>query len=271
MLIASIIKLSDDGPIFFKQTRIGLGGRPFQCFKFRTLSTKHEVTLDKPNMIWGGEFIRTHGLDELPELLNVIRGDMSLVGPRPDVLQLEDYEQWYKDRFKVLPGITGLWQVSGKNTCTFSEMVHLDIEYVQKRSILLDIRILFKTLSAVFLDPVIQQLRGMTTRTAAEDDASTTKETQDHFADALFGKTPPSFVVTAQDAFERDLPALLRRHEQKWVLYHFDRQVAVHRNYEKLLLICKQQGINADECLIFRIEHTPQADDVEVLTPANCF
>jgi lipopolysaccharide/colanic/teichoic acid biosynthesis glycosyltransferase len=100
-------------------------------------------------IIRGGAMLRKLGLDELPQLINVLKGEMSLVGPRPDVLPMESYQSWQRDRFHVLPGITGLWQVSGKNHTTFSQMIRLDIAYVRQRSPWLDLVILLKTIPAV--------------------------------------------------------------------------------------------------------------------------
>lgn len=101
-------------------------------------------------LILGGSFLRLASLDELPQLFNVLLGDMTIVGPRPDVLQWEDYEPWQHRRFEVVPGITGLWQVSGKNRLSFDEMIRLDIQYAEKRSFPLDVWILWKTLAVIF-------------------------------------------------------------------------------------------------------------------------
>jgi lipopolysaccharide/colanic/teichoic acid biosynthesis glycosyltransferase len=100
-------------------------------------------------IIPGGAVLRRFGIDELPQLFNVLRGEMSLVGPRPDVLPLGNYQEWQRRRFDVEPGITGLWQVSGKNLTTFTKMICLDITYVRQRSIGLDVSILLRTIVAV--------------------------------------------------------------------------------------------------------------------------
>jgi lipopolysaccharide/colanic/teichoic acid biosynthesis glycosyltransferase len=137
-------------------------------WKFRTIKTdaaptQHQIHVaglmasDAPlrkidgelAIIRGGAMLRKLGLDELPQLINVLKGEMSLVGPRPDVLPMESYQSWQRDRFHVLPGITGLWQVSGKNHTTFSQMIRLDIAYVRQRSPWLDLVILLKTIPAV--------------------------------------------------------------------------------------------------------------------------
>ena len=168
LLTSIFIKLMSRGPVLFKQTRYGLHGQPFRIYKFRTMtidgdSRRHEQyvrdlaktdgTLAKRDIssqiIPGGRLLRILGIDELPQLLNVLSGTMSLVGPRPDLLVLSDYEAWQRPRFDVVPGITGLWQVSGKNNTTFEEMVDLDIDYIESRSPLLDLKIICLTLPAL--------------------------------------------------------------------------------------------------------------------------
>lgn len=170
-IIACHIKLTSKGPVFFCQRRLGYGGKHFTILKFRTLkpedycvTSNHRayvadlIDSDKPaakpdiskRLIPGGRFLRDASLDELPQLFNVLMGDMSIVGPRPDVLEWEDYKPWQRCRFEVTPGITGLWQVSGKNRLTFDEMIRLDIRYAETRSLRLDLWILWKTLAVVF-------------------------------------------------------------------------------------------------------------------------
>ncbi len=171
ILIAAFIRITSGGPVFFTQVRLGEMGREFVIYKFRTLQICSRATDDhrqfvsnlsangnaigKPDLskrlIPGGNFLRKTSLDELPQLLNIIRGEMSLIGPRPDVLLWEDYQPWQLRRFEVLPGVTGLWQVSGKNRLTFNEMIDKDIEYVTKRSIGLDLRIAIKTVRMLLL------------------------------------------------------------------------------------------------------------------------
>jgi lipopolysaccharide/colanic/teichoic acid biosynthesis glycosyltransferase len=166
--IAVLIKCVSRGPVLFRQQRYGLDGEPFMLWKFRTMQTdeaasqhqRHVAGLmvsDSPlkkidgelSIIRGGAMLRKFGLDELPQLINVLKGEMSLVGPRPDVLPMERYQAWQKDRFNVLPGITGLWQVSGKNETTFSQMIRLDIVYIRQRSPWLDLVILLRTIPAL--------------------------------------------------------------------------------------------------------------------------
>jgi lipopolysaccharide/colanic/teichoic acid biosynthesis glycosyltransferase len=166
-VLALIIKIGSRGPIFFRQSRIGYGGREFMCFKFRTMKTNAETDSHRehtrhlirsrnpmqkldarkdPRLIPLGRVIRAGGLDELPQLLNVLRGEMSLVGPRPCLpYEYEMYEPWQRRRFEAVPGLTGLWQVSGKNRTTFDEMIRLDIDYAEHLSLWLDVKILAKT------------------------------------------------------------------------------------------------------------------------------
>jgi lipopolysaccharide/colanic/teichoic acid biosynthesis glycosyltransferase len=173
-VIAVLIKIVNPGPIFFKQERIGYKGRKFQFIKFRTMkvgcdSTEHRrhlaclinedgdteipmIKLDDcdANIIPTGRLLRKLYIDELPQLINVLRGDMSLVGPRPPIpYEVEEYVGWHNDRFNAVPGMTGLWQVSGKNKLTFKEMVRLDIQYSRQLSFLLDLKILIKTPFAI--------------------------------------------------------------------------------------------------------------------------
>jgi exopolysaccharide production protein ExoY len=171
-LIALWIKIVSPGPIFFMQERIGHLGRPFRCFKFRSMragadTSSHEKLLrdlihsDRPmtkmdesgdqRLIPLARVIRASGLDELPQLINVLRGEMSIVGPRPCTpYEYENYLPWQKQRFETLPGLTGLWQVSGKNKTTFTEMIHLDIYYSKNKSMFLDLKIMWKTFSVLF-------------------------------------------------------------------------------------------------------------------------
>ncbi|MBL8888604.1 MAG: sugar transferase [Planctomycetaceae bacterium] len=165
ILIAIYIRMVSRGPVFFTQPRLGLMGNEFTIYKFRTLKCSQTATedhkeyvanlsatdsvLEKPDlssrMIPGGKFLRQTSLDELPQLLNILQGSMSLVGPRPDVMDWRDYKPEQLRRFEVVPGVTGLWQVSGKNRLTFEQMIKKDVHYVDHRSLWLDLQILFKT------------------------------------------------------------------------------------------------------------------------------
>ncbi len=169
--IGLYIKCVSSGPALFRQRRFGLGGRPFEVWKFRTIEVsdapaQHRshvsdlMASDRPldkcdhrlEVIPGGALLRRLGIDELPQLMNVLKGEMSLVGPRPDVIPAHDYSAWQRRRFEVLPGITGLWQVSGKNRTTFATMMRLDAMYVRRRGFWLDVYILLRTIPAIALD-----------------------------------------------------------------------------------------------------------------------
>jgi exopolysaccharide biosynthesis polyprenyl glycosylphosphotransferase len=165
--IALAIRLSSRGPILYRSPRPGIGGQPFSCIKFRTMrdnADQMQADLeslneadgplfkirDDPRMTRVGRFLRQFSLDELPQLINVLRGEMSLVGPRP--LPLRDFERledWHKKRYLVLPGITGLWQVSGRSDLDFDDLVRLDFVYLERWSVFLDVTILLKTVPAV--------------------------------------------------------------------------------------------------------------------------
>jgi exopolysaccharide biosynthesis polyprenyl glycosylphosphotransferase len=165
--IALAVKLTSRGPVVYRSARPGMGGAPFDCLKFRTMRADAEHTQeelealnemsgalfkirDDPRMTSVGRFLRRFSLDELPQLVNVVRGDMSLVGPRP--LPLRDFaklEEWHKKRYLVLPGITGLWQVSGRADLDFDDLVRLDFLYLERWSVALDLVILLKTVPAV--------------------------------------------------------------------------------------------------------------------------
>jgi exopolysaccharide biosynthesis polyprenyl glycosylphosphotransferase len=167
LMIAIIIKLSSQGSILYEHERVGFRGRPFQFMKFRTMVSNADDLLktlkDKsdrkgpvfkmkndPRVTWIGAFLRRYSLDEIPQFLNVLRGEMSIAGPRPQVLwEASHYDEWAKKRLNVLPGITGLWQVSGRAELTYEEMIELDVFYIEHWSPGLDIKILLKTIPAV--------------------------------------------------------------------------------------------------------------------------
>lgn len=170
-VIALLVRLGDDGPVFYRQERIGRGGQPFNCLKFRTMAVDAEQRLqqllahdpqaaaawsldhklkDDPRITPIGAFLRRSSLDELPQLLNVLRGDMSLVGPRPIVAsEAARYGIHFRHYCAVRPGLTGLWQVSGRNDVSYRERVVMDVAYVRGRCIRLDMKILAATLPAV--------------------------------------------------------------------------------------------------------------------------
>lgn len=159
LLIVSIaIKLSSPGPVFFRQTRGGVDGKPFQLVKFRTMrgdrkpDPKEIVPLDHPEITKLGRFLRRSKIDELPQLFNVLKGDMSLVGPRPTLLdQVEAYDDFRRQRLLVRPGITGLAQVYGNSLVSWDERILYDIAYVRLCSFVLDMRILLRTPMVVIL------------------------------------------------------------------------------------------------------------------------
>jgi exopolysaccharide production protein ExoY len=169
--VALWVKIASPGPIFFRQERIGRRGNPFMIFKFRTMKVNvetksHERHLDQliqadcpmtkldasgdPRIIFGGRILRATGLDELPQIFNVLRREMSLVGPRPCTQhEFQRYKPWQQERVNAAPGLTGYWQVNGKNKTTFTEMIQMDIFYSRNLSLCLDIVILLKTVPAV--------------------------------------------------------------------------------------------------------------------------
>ncbi|WP_029508331.1 sugar transferase [Paucilactobacillus suebicus] len=164
LVVALCIKIDDPrGPIFYSQIRVGKSGRKFRMFKFRSMVTNADQLLkelEEKNEIDGamfklksdpritkvGRIIRKYSLDELPQLVNVVTGSMSLVGPRPPLVhEVEKYSDYDKQRLLVKPGCTGLWQVGGRNDVDFDEMVKLDLNYITHRSTFLDIKIMFET------------------------------------------------------------------------------------------------------------------------------
>jgi exopolysaccharide biosynthesis polyprenyl glycosylphosphotransferase len=166
-LIAIAIKLDSPGPVLFSQSRIGRNGVPFQCYKFRSMvegAANMRPELGEMNEASGplfkvrndprrtrvGRLIRRFSLDELPQIINVLRGEMSWVGPRPNLPEeVEQYQEWHKKRLTVSPGITGMWQVSGRSDLTFDEMVLLDIYYVENWNLAMDLGILLRSIPAI--------------------------------------------------------------------------------------------------------------------------
>jgi lipopolysaccharide/colanic/teichoic acid biosynthesis glycosyltransferase len=167
MLCALLIKLEDPrGPVFFIQQRTGKGGQRFAMFKFRTMVHNAEELKSKlahlnglqwpdfkipkdPRVTRVGRFLRKTSLDELPQLINVLKGQMSLVGPRPTSFSPDTYDLWQTERLDVLPGITGLWQLFGRGAMEFTDRVFLDILYIERRCLWLDLQILWRTLLVV--------------------------------------------------------------------------------------------------------------------------
>ena len=167
---AIAIKIDSNGPILFKQDRVGKDEQIFSMYKFRSMVVNAEELkkcLEKENEMSGpmfkikkdprvtrvGRFIRKTSIDELPQLINVLKGNMSLVGPRPSLpKEVEAFEPWMKERLTVLPGLTCIWQVSGRNNIPFKEWMELDIKYVRERSYFLDLKLIFKTIFVLFGD-----------------------------------------------------------------------------------------------------------------------
>lgn len=170
VLIMALIYLSSPGPVFFKQTRVGRWGKLFTMWKFRSMFLDADVRLKEimannemtggvifkmkndPRIIPIGRFIRKASIDELPQLWNVLKGDMSLVGPRPALpSEVNQYSLQDRQRLEAIPGITCIWQVSGRSNIPFPQQVQLDVQYIQSQSLLLDIELLLKTIPAVVL------------------------------------------------------------------------------------------------------------------------
>ena len=166
LLCAIAIKLDSPGPVFFFQERTGRGGRRFKMFKLRTMVRDAEKLkskyahlnqlsypdfkiADDPRITRVGRVLRKTSLDELPQIFNVLRGEMSLVGPRPTSFRADTYSLWHTARLETKPGITGLWQISGRNELDFDQRLRLDIAYIQSRTTMLDLQILLRTVGAV--------------------------------------------------------------------------------------------------------------------------
>jgi lipopolysaccharide/colanic/teichoic acid biosynthesis glycosyltransferase len=171
LLLMLVTRVASPGPVFYRQWRVGLGGKHFVIWKFRTMKVNSETQtheryfeelmsidcpmtkLDSrgdPRLTPFGGFLRASGLDELPQIFNVLRGEMSLVGPRPSLPnEFAKYEPWQRQRVTTLPGLTGFWQVNGKNKTTFNQMIAMDLFYARNLSILLDLKIMLKTGGAI--------------------------------------------------------------------------------------------------------------------------
>lgn len=173
LVVACLVYLVDPGPIFFAHRRMGKDGMTFPCLKFRSMVTDAEARLQHllasdpearaewardyklrcdPRITPIGNFLRKSSIDELPQLFNVLRGEMSIVGPRPIVEgEIERYGRYFSEYSRVKPGITGLWQVSGRNNVSYRRRVALDVSYARNKSVVLDLRILALTVPAVFM------------------------------------------------------------------------------------------------------------------------
>lgn len=170
VIVSILIKLESKGPIIFSQERVGINGERFNMYKFRSMvvnaeelkkKLQHQNEMsgpmfkikDDPRITKIGKFIRKTSIDELPQLLNVLNGDMSLVGPRPSLPdEVKEFESWMLERLEVKPGLTCYWQVMGRNQIGFEDWMKLDVKYVKERSVWLDIKLIFKTFFVLFGD-----------------------------------------------------------------------------------------------------------------------
>ena len=170
IIIAIIIKFTSKGPVFFSQKRVGRNGKEFDMYKFRSmvvnaeelkekLAAQNEMSgpmfkmKDDPRVTKVGKFIRKTSIDELPQLWNILKGDMSLVGPRPSLpKEVAQFEDWMYKRLEVKPGLTCYWQVSGRNNIDFEDWMKLDIRYVEEKNLWIDIKLIFKTVGVLFGD-----------------------------------------------------------------------------------------------------------------------
>lgn len=170
IIVSLLIKFESKGPIIFSQDRIGKDGKVFKMYKFRSMVVNAEELKEKlkeqnemsgpmfkmkedPRVTKIGKFIRKRSIDELPQLINILRGDMSLVGPRPSLpKEVEQFEGWMMERLEVKPGLTCYWQVSGRNNIDFEDWMKLDIKYVREKNTLTDIKLIFKTVFVLFGD-----------------------------------------------------------------------------------------------------------------------
>ena len=169
-IVACAVKVTSKGPIFFSQKRVGKNGELFEMYKFRSmvvnaeelkenLEDQNEMSgpmfkiKDDPRVTKVGKFIRKTSIDELPQLWNILKGDMSLVGPRPSLpKEVEQFDNWMFKRLSVRPGLTCYWQVSGRNNIDFEDWMKLDVKYVEERNIWIDIKLIFKTIFVLFGD-----------------------------------------------------------------------------------------------------------------------
>lgn len=169
-IVACAVKVTSKGPIFFSQKRVGKNGELFEMYKFRSmvvnaeelkenLEDQNEMSgpmfkiKDDPRVTKVGKFIRKTSIDELPQLWNILKGDMSLVGPRPSLpKEVEQFDNWMFKRLSVRPGLTCYWQVSGRNNIDFEDWMKLDVKYVEERNIWIDIKLIFKTIFVLFCD-----------------------------------------------------------------------------------------------------------------------
>jgi lipopolysaccharide/colanic/teichoic acid biosynthesis glycosyltransferase len=214
ILIAVFIKIMSPGPAFFRQQRVGYFGRRFMCLKFRTMKVNADTSVHQAHLkelmtgngptrklecsgdarlIRGGVLLRSLGVDELPQLINVLRGEMSLVGPRPCTpYEFELFSARHKRRCEAPPGLTGLWQVSGKNKTTFEEMMNLDLRYVERSSPWLDVKIILLTIPAILALVWEMKVLPRMARHRAARAAQTLKPAYAQEAEGRFAGTVPA-------------------------------------------------------------------------------
>lgn len=212
LFMVLLIRIGSRGPVLFRQERVGYQGRRFKCFKFRTMfvdadTTTHQGHLHQlmnsntpmqkmdskgdSRIVPFGLLLRSSGLDELPQLINVLRGEMSLVGPRPCLpYEYDNYLPWQKERFQTMPGLTGLWQVSGKNKTSFVEMIQLDIKYAENKTLVWDLKIILMTVPVL----VIQMLEARLAKKSSPRPAHR-KISYTHSAAAPYFFTKPPLAV----------------------------------------------------------------------------
>lgn len=170
IITAMAVKLDSKGPAVYSQLRVGKGGKPFKMYKFRSMIKDADKYLDKlkeknemsgpmfkmkedPRVTKVGKFIRKTSIDELPQLINILKGDMSIVGPRPNLpKEVSQFSSWQRQKLLAKPGLTCYWQIMGRNNIDFEEWIKLDIKYIEERNTLLDIKLIFKTVKVLFGD-----------------------------------------------------------------------------------------------------------------------
>jgi len=226
VMIAIFVKIVSPGPALFRQERIGHMGARFRCLKFRTMKVNadttvhrehlnHLMTSNRPmrkldctgdsRLIPGGLWLRTLGMDELPQIINVLRGEMSLVGPRPTTgYEYEMFQPRHRQRCETLPGLTGLWQVSGKNRTTFEKMMELDLSYVENKSLFLDLKIIASTVPAILVQLWDVKVAGRAAAKAAPAGSARLSQPQN-------GQRETEMVINSQDTTRAPVLAAAHR------------------------------------------------------------
>ena len=232
-LLMLVTRIASPGPIFYRQVRIGFGGRHFFIWKFRTMKLSAETQVHErhfeelmrvdcpmtkldvygdPRLAPFGRILRASGLDELPQIFNVLRGEMSLVGPRPCTPnEFAHYEPWQRERVNGLPGLTGYWQVNGKNKTTFNEMIAMDLFYLENVSILLDLKIMLKT-GAVIAGQLFESQAAAHTHTQSRQSGNRRSPT------TTISKFPPVLLLPVSTAAAQFQSWLLETASSVWYL-----------------------------------------------------